>query len=127
MRRLIWIFIIILLLAGVAFAAWHFLKPARPAAPVDTSPIIVSAEYRCNGGKSISVAEHSESATVTLSDGRSFTLPFVPATNASSTASGSRYATETGSIVFWVKEYSAFFEESGQTTYQGCVVHPLPF
>jgi membrane-bound inhibitor of C-type lysozyme len=36
-------------------------------------------------------------------------------------ASGARYANGDESIVFWNKGNTAFIEEGGRTTYQGCV------
>ena len=49
-----------------------------------------------------------------LSDGRKLTLP------QASSASGARYASASESIVFWNKGTTAFIEEGGKTTYDGC-------
>ena len=50
-----------------------------------------------------------------LSDGRVLRLP------QALSASGARYANAAESIVFWNKGNTAFIEEKGNTTYDGCV------
>ena len=50
-----------------------------------------------------------------LSDGRVLRLP------QALSASGARYANAAESIVFWNKGNTAFIEEKGKTTYDGCV------
>jgi membrane-bound inhibitor of C-type lysozyme len=52
---------------------------------------------------------------LTLSDGRTLALPQVMS------ASGARYANHDESFVFWNKGRTAFVEEAGQQTYNGCV------
>jgi membrane-bound inhibitor of C-type lysozyme len=52
-----------------------------------------------------------------LSDGRTFTLPQAPS------GSGARYAAANGTFVFWNKGNTAFIEEAGKTTYDGCATH----
>ncbi|MCP6756103.1 MliC family protein, partial [Klebsiella pneumoniae] len=49
-----------------------------------------------------------------LSDGRSFTLP------QARSGSGARYANRDESVVFWNKGNTAFLQEKGTTTYEGC-------
>jgi membrane-bound inhibitor of C-type lysozyme len=49
-----------------------------------------------------------------LSDGRKVTLP------QAMSGSGARYANADESIVFWNKGNTAFIEEKGKTTYEGC-------
>lgn len=120
MTKRVWIAVVIAFLAIGAALGWSFWS-SRPAKTSEPTPTTTSAEYRCSGSKSISVSQGTDSATLSLSDGRTVTLARVP------TAGGTRYASPTGSVVFWVKEYSAFLEESGETTYQGCRVYPLPF
>ena len=50
-----------------------------------------------------------------LSDGRVLRLP------QALSASDARYANAAESIVFWNKGNTAFIEEKGKTTYDGCV------
>ena len=78
----------------------------------------IHATFRCDAGKSIAaVFDNGPKANVrlSLSDGRRLTLP------QARSASGARYANDDESIVFWNKGNTAFIEESGRTTYQGCV------
>lgn len=79
--------------------------------------------YTCEDGKSISALFSDTKADVTLSDNRAFTL------TPSEAASGAKYANEDGSVVFWTKDYGAFFEEGTplRTTYAGCHVDDLVF
>jgi hypothetical protein len=56
----------------------------------------------------------SSSVRLVLSDGRNLTLP------QAMSASGARYANKDESIVFWNKGDTAFLEENGRTTYEGC-------
>ena len=54
------------------------------------------------------------SVALVLSDGRKLTLP------QARSASGARYANANESFVFWNKGDTAFIEENGKTTYDGC-------
>jgi len=49
-----------------------------------------------------------------LSDGRVMTLP------QTMSGSGARYANAGETIVFWNKGNTAFIEEGGKTTFDGC-------
>jgi membrane-bound inhibitor of C-type lysozyme len=120
MRPIVWISIllVVVVIAGVAF--WRFARP-HTAVVASSSATVVVTDYRCSGGKSIKASYLPAGMKLDLSDGRSLLLKSAPA------ASGARYSNETGSVVFWSKQYSAFLEESGQTSFQGCVIYPLPF
>ena len=77
----------------------------------------IKAKFACPGGKSIDatfVNGPSSSVRLVLSDGRNLTLP------QAMSASGARYANKDESIVFWNKGDTAFLEENGRTTYEGC-------
>ena len=77
----------------------------------------VAAHFACAGGKSIDatfVNGPSSSVRLALSDGRKLTLP------QAMSGSGARYANAGESIVFWNKGNTAFIEEKGKTTYEGC-------
>jgi membrane-bound inhibitor of C-type lysozyme len=78
----------------------------------------VHAVFDCEAGKSIQAAFDNgpkPGVRLSLSDGRRWMLPQAPS------ASGARYANGDESIVFWNKGNTAFIEEGGRTTYQGCV------
>ena len=53
-----------------------------------------------------------------LSDGRKLSLP------QAMSGSGARYANRDESIVFWNKGDTAFLDEKGKTTYEGCATKP---
>jgi membrane-bound inhibitor of C-type lysozyme len=78
----------------------------------------IHAIFECEAGKSIEAAFDNgpkPGVRLSLSDGRRWMLPQAPS------ASGARYANGDESIVFWNKGNTAFIEEGGRTTYQGCV------
>jgi len=120
MSKTVWIFIIVvlLLIGGIVF--WWWPRP-EPLSLSQSDEVVAVTDYRCSEGKTITSTFLAVGMKLELSDGRTFTLAPAPA------ASGARYANETGSVIFWAKQYSAFLEELGKTTYQGCLVHPLPF
>jgi putative hemolysin len=77
----------------------------------------IRAKFACAGGRSIDatfVNGPSSSVRLVLSDGRKLDLP------QAMSASGARYADASESVVFWNKGNTAFLEEAGRTTYDGC-------
>ena len=77
------------------------------------------ATFACKGGKTIAANFGTNSVSLKLSDGRSFTLP------QAMSGSGARYANADESLVFWNKGDTAFITEGpgeGKETYSGCVV-----
>jgi putative hemolysin len=77
----------------------------------------IRAHFACAAGKSIDatfVNGPASSVRLALSDGRKVTLP------QAMSGSGARYANADESIVFWNKGNTAFIEEKGKTTYEGC-------
>ena len=77
----------------------------------------IRAKFACAGGKSIDatfVNGPSSGVRLVLSDGRKLDLP------QAMSASGARYADASESVVFWNKGNTAFLEEAGRTTYDGC-------
>ena len=94
---------------------------AREAASVASpAPKSIRARFVCNGGKSIAatfVNGANSRVEIVLSDGRTFTLPQAPS------GSGARYAAANGTVVFWNKGNTAFIEEAGKTTYDGCATN----
>lgn len=78
----------------------------------------IRAHFACADGKVVDATfingTHS-SVALALSDGRKLTLP------QARSGSGARYATKGESVVFWNKGDTAFLEEAGKTTYDGCV------
>ena len=84
--------------------------PALAATPVAT------ATFKCQGGKSIEATFYASSVSLTLSDGRSLTVP------QAMSGSGARYANKDETFVFWNKGDTAFVTEGedGKETYSGC-------
>jgi putative hemolysin len=77
----------------------------------------VKARFACNDGRSIDatfVNGPDSSVRLALSDGRKLNLP------QAMSASGARYATPDESVVFWNKGSTAFIEEKGKPTFDGC-------
>lgn len=77
----------------------------------------IRAHFSCRSGKSIDatfVNGARSSVRLALSDGRKLSLP------QARSASGARYANKDESVVFWNKGDTAFIEEAGKTTYDGC-------
>jgi membrane-bound inhibitor of C-type lysozyme len=84
--------------------------PALAETPVAT------ATFKCQGGKSIEATFYASSVSLTLSDGRSLTVP------QAMSGSGARYANKDETFVFWNKNDTAFVTEGddGKDTYSGC-------
>lgn len=85
---------------------------AQPAAKT------IRAHFSCNDGKAVDATFINGTRSrvkLALSGGRKISLP------QALSASGARYATKDESIVFWNKGDTAFIEEAGKTTYDGCV------
>lgn len=76
--------------------------------------------YACKKGTSIQAVYHEGKVDLFLPDQRHIVLPQVIA------ASGARYANPDESFVFWNKGETAFITEGKTTTYEDCVVKPLP-
>lgn len=76
-----------------------------------------SATYNCDDNKSLYAGFGEGIVALALSDGREITLEHVES------ASGARYANETG-VVFHTKDYGAFVEENGEITFRDCVHVP---
>ena len=84
--------------------------PALAETPVAT------ATFKCQGGKSIEATFYASSVSLTLSDGRSLTVP------QAMSGSGARYANKDETFVCWNKGDTAFVTEGddGKDTYSGC-------
>ena len=84
---------------------------------VPTAARTIKASFACADGKSIGatfVNGPSSSVRLVLSDGRKLTLP------QAMSGSGARYASKDEGVVFWNKGNTAFIEEKGKATYEGC-------
>lgn len=87
------------------------LSGARAEDPIST------VEYACKDNKTIKAVYYSEKVDLTLSDGRTMTLP------QTMSGSGIRYANADEAVVFWSKGNTAFITEGGDpdnATYDGC-------
>ncbi len=84
--------------------------PSVPS-PVDSA---AGAFFSCSNGKSLKADFKNSSVALTLSDGRAMILPHALS------ADGARYANADESFVFWNVGNTAFIEEAGTRTYDGC-------
>ena len=92
-------------------------REAPRAAAVPAPPATLKAVFRCSGGKTIDATfrnGNQGSVRLALSDGRTLDLP------QARSASGARYANAGDAVVFWNKGDTAFIEENGKTTFDGC-------
>jgi membrane-bound inhibitor of C-type lysozyme/putative hemolysin len=95
--------------------------PAEPTAQAAVVAKSIHASFRCDAGKTIEALFTKgapSNVKLVLSDGRRMLLP------QAMSASGARYANKSETFVFWNKGDSAFIEENGKTTYQGCATKP---
>lgn len=76
--------------------------------------------FDCAEGKIIEAVFQKEKVTLILPGQRIINLPQVLS------GSGARYANTDESIVFWNKGDTAFVEEGGARTFDGCTVRPEP-
>jgi membrane-bound inhibitor of C-type lysozyme len=114
-----------LLAVSLAALSGCSTNSAPPPAATEATPGAaahdVHATFACAAGKSIvAVFVNAPPARValTLSDGRQLQLP------QALSASGARYASSDGSLVFWNKGRGAFIEEGGQHTFDDCQQQP---
>jgi membrane-bound inhibitor of C-type lysozyme len=123
--------LVALLLAALLGAGGYFLFAHR-AAPVADGEPTNTASFACDAGKRIGAQFYDDSSAsantpgqpptptghvvLTLSDGRTRTLPHVIA------ADGARYESPDGAFEFWTKGNGAFVVERNQQTYRGCIV-----
>ncbi|TSC68430.1 MAG: Protein of unknown function DUF2091, periplasmic [Parcubacteria group bacterium Gr01-1014_56] len=112
---------VLCLFAFVLLAGWWVYGnkiTTTPAPADDTVGSIGRAAFACNLGKSVGTVFYNGSVALTLSDGRTQTLPQVEA------ASGIRYANADQSLIFWGKGNTAFITEGAEQTqtYTGCIV-----
>jgi putative hemolysin len=94
---------------------------ASAAASARAEPKSIRARFTCSGGKTIAatfVNGAQSSVKLVLSDGRTLSLP------QGLSGSGARYTNSDESVVFWNKGDTATLEESGKTTFDGCVAKP---
>lgn len=85
-----------------------------------TDTIKNDVSFECKDGKAIIALYSDGQVELMLSDGRNLILHHAVS------ASGARYANEDESIVFWNKGTSAFIEENGAITFEGCEETPIP-
>jgi membrane-bound inhibitor of C-type lysozyme len=110
-NRIIWIVVILAVLAGAVFVL------RKPSPSVDTKAFVNSVDYFCDAG-TISAVYTDGNVALTLSDGRSLSLPQAVS------GSGIRYetgATSSDDIVFSSEGANAFLTENNNTTYNNCI------
>lgn len=119
------VLLIIIIIGGVFVweyrdSAW--LAPLLGSNNSATSPNQTgAASYACDAGKTISATYYQSSVDLTLSDGRTMTLP------QTMSGSGIRYANADGTFVFWSEGNTAFITEGAASstdqlqTFSNCV------
>ena len=81
---------------------------------------ILDVVYTCKKGTVIEAVYHDGTVDLFLPNQRHIVLPQVLS------ASGARYANPDESFVFWNKGDTAFITEGKTTTFEDCVVTPMP-
>ncbi len=112
MRKIFLSLVIFLVLAVVSIEIYSYFNNSE-------RPKELKATFACERGKKIDVVFYfadKPMADVTLSDGRSYLL------SQGMSASGARYVNPGESFVLWIKGDTAFIEENGKRTFDGCVV-----
>jgi len=128
--------ILLIVIVIIAIIVWFHTQPAVTPTPAREQPIgqfVATALFSCDSGKTIKATFYAGTSTpstdpdqpptpggsvaLTLSDGRTMTLPHVIS------ADGGRYATTDESIVFWNVGNTAFITENNVKTYVNCTVH----
>lgn len=100
---------------------------SAPAAPSDMTgqtagdtAKAITATFSCADHRSITAVFTPNQVQLTLSDGRTLTLP------QALSADGGRYANTDESFVFWNKGNTAFVTENGTNTYDSCTTTLAP-
>lgn len=96
-----------------------------PQCEFASCPPLEPVVYTCAEGKSMTATFSEDAVELYVSDGRSRT--FALSKTSESDESEVRYANSDSSMVLWVKDYSAFLEEGGKTTFASCIVFPNEF
>jgi membrane-bound inhibitor of C-type lysozyme len=97
--------------ALIASSTASAAQAATPAAEKQVADVT----YACDAAKKIHAVYFADKVIIELSDGRAMQLPQTVS------ADGAHYSNKDGSLVFWSKGPTAFFQELGKTTYDKCV------
>lgn len=125
------IFPIIVVIIAIMLAVWFVIVNSEQSssAPI-RGGLIASVSYSCDAAKTIQASFYDGTSTpatateppipggsvdLTLSDGRSMTLP------QTLSADGARYANTDESFIFWSKGNGSFIMENDQQTYTNCI------
>jgi membrane-bound inhibitor of C-type lysozyme len=118
------IIVVLLILVGLVYVTHHRKSSNIPsddnsASTTDDTGLNepVTVTYLCVDNKSITATftPTDDNVELTLSDGRSLTVPHALS------ASGARYANADESFVFWNKGNTAFITEDSEETFSNCV------
>jgi membrane-bound inhibitor of C-type lysozyme len=110
-KAIIWIVVIIVIIIGAVFLL------RKPVATVTSTALSNNVSYFCDAG-TINALYTNNNVALTLSDGRSLSLPQVVS------GSGIRYetgASTSADIVFSSEGTNAFLTENNTTTYNNCI------
>jgi hypothetical protein len=105
--------LVALMLGGYAYYTRHSVQMQL----LTDAAFTQSGTFACLGDKTIGVAFADRVARISLSDKRVFTLGQTEAND----ESGIKYSNG-NEIALWIKDDSAFVEENGLPTYEGCRV-----
>lgn len=105
------------LLGGVLalFGGYYYWSNYLDDTQSSIAPVLSTVSFSCAENKQVRADISEGQVSITLSDGRAFTLEQV------SSASGVRYANEGDAVVFWTKADDAFVEEGSVMTYRDCI------
>ena len=115
-----WVIVILLIIVGAVYLVERSHETVVTTTPASTTtggttPTATTvADYYCSQG-SIVATYAPNTASLTLSDGRTMTL------TQGVSGSGVRYASADGNTVFDTEGSNAFLTENGTTTYDNCV------
>ncbi len=119
-KKVVFYIVIVILFVVVGYSVIHKMPVATaPVVPVttpgSTSTTTTIANYSCDSGKTIAASFSNNDATITLSDGRTLTLPHTVS------ADGAQYGS--GTVLFVTKGDQGFLQENANTTYDNCIVN----
>ncbi|MDB5238124.1 MAG: Protein of unknown function periplasmic [Candidatus Kaiserbacteria bacterium] len=121
---------IIVVIIAIMLAVWFVIVHSQTPGAMTQGNLIASVNYSCDANKTINASFYDGTSTpgtattapipggsvaLTLSDGRSTTLP------QTISADGARYANADESFIFWEKGDGAFVMENNQQTYANCI------
>ena len=78
-------------------------------------------DYACSSGKKFS-AEYGDGVVRLVLPSGAYTLELTQ-----EDYSGIKFSNRNEAVILWTKDFSAFIQEAGETTYSGCMITPLEY